>query len=162
MASLFDPRCGLSTYEQTDINVVKRCAKISAYFFAGIMSLVVVGVAISIYFSNSKSIDNDPNTSSTEKNKKKGTLLAATLIISVIILLILWIGIPAFGAWSAGQSWKSYQHERSFLKSQGYSSKDIAKFQQKNYNQQMRAKAVQNAGSEIAGAIVSRNNWFKG
>jgi hypothetical protein len=163
MALMLDPKCGVPIYEQTDSDLVKKCSRIGGYFSAGVLSIFILFGAVMIYISNKKSADKLSEISQDDADKSNKTMLIIIIAVTCILLLLVWVGMPALSAWMGLNQWHSYQHERSLLKHQGYSDRDIVKYQQKTFlNQQkvaasrQRAAATASAGLDIASAIANR------
>lgn len=160
---MLDPQCGVPIYEQTDPDLVKKCSRIGGYFSAGIISLFILFGAVAIYISTKKSADKLLGITQDDVDKSNKTRLIIIIAITCILLLLVWVGMPALSAWMGLNQWNSYQHERGLLKHQGYSDRDIVKYQQKMFlNQQkvaasrQQAAATAYAGFDIASAIANR------
>lgn len=160
---MFDPKCGVPIYEQTDLDLVKKCSRISGYFSAGILSLFIIFGAVIIYISTKKIPDPVSGITQDTVDKVNKKRLIVIIAVTCILLLLIWVGIPSLSAWVELNKWHSYQHERGLLKNQGYSDRDIVKYQQKTFlNQQrvaasqQRAAATVSAGWNIASAIANR------
>jgi hypothetical protein len=163
MASMFDPKCGVPVYEQTDLDLVKKCSRINGYFSAGIISFFIIIVAVAIYISTKKIADPVLGITQDAADKVNKTRFIVIITVTCILLVLIWVGMPSLSAWMELNQWHSYQHERGLLKNQGYSDRDIVKYQQKTFlNQQrvnasrQRAAATASAGFEIASAIANR------
>ena len=151
MTSLFDPRCRVPTFQQTEGEIVKMCGRRTGYIISSIITVVVLiisGLHINSLLKVKK----------TDKNKKPKNntgKIVFTVFITVIGLTFIWLGIPTVIAFFQHNSWKGYQIQLQQLQKQGYSRTDaLSKIQ--SYNQSvMQANATQNAGLNVASALMA-------
>lgn len=158
---LFDPRCNVPTFQQTDGDIVKMCGRDSGYIFAGILSLFVLSFPIyAVYATFWKPDDNDPkNRNKDDKARKKQSLmsLAVIFVLTIAVLALIWLGVPPLVEYFNHNSWLGYQEQIKQLESQGYSHQKALNKIQKWEQTMERARAERQGAADIAAAIRDSN-----
>jgi heme/copper-type cytochrome/quinol oxidase subunit 2 len=156
MVNIFDPRCQVPTFQQTDGEIVKMCAKNSGYIISAILTIFVVIFVISSIISYNKRQELEEK--NTGKKTSRITGIVGIIMIATLILLLIWFGIPALLSFFSYNSWQGYQEQIKQLESQGYSHKKaLGKLQQWRQSQ-MQAEATTEGAANIADAIRGNNN----
>lgn len=161
MSGIFDPRCRVPSFYQTDGNVVNECGRIGGYIMAAILSIFVIIGAIFAIVSVMKDPTDDmvPNKNK-NSGKEKGVGVAVVLVITVILLVLIWIGIPKLSGFLATNAWQGYQLQIKSLMSQGLSRQEALNRIQTLQQTRIAADATLAGDANIASAIIGRGNNF--
>jgi amino acid transporter len=151
MVNVFDPRCRVPSFQQTDGEIVKLCAKNSGYIISAILTFFVVVGTISSLISYNKSKDIEEKNTGEKINRTTG--IVGICMLAVLILLLIWFGIPALVSFFSYNSWEGYQEQIKQLESQGYSRAKALKQVQQWKQSQMQAEATTEGAANIADAI---------
>lgn len=144
MSTFMDPRCGVPTFLQTDVNTVRECGVYSGYILATILTLMIIVFIISLLFKK----PSDP--SDPEQVKKNQTIKMVGGIIGVLLILLAWIFVPRFTSFTSVNSWETYQNQISQYMKEGLSRQGAINKLQSLYQTQEQANAILAAGAEIA------------
>jgi len=140
MAYLIDPRCGVPLYLIESKEIAIDCGKISGYFWAGVLTILVLCVGIWIYVKIK------------DMSLTKKILYWASI---VGIILLLWFVNPSVLAWMNGKKWLVYFEQIKSYMNNGMTREESVKKLQELYQTTMQANATSNAGIDIATALVA-------
>lgn len=158
MSGIFDPRCRVPSFYQTDGNVVNECGRIGGYIMAVILSIIVIiGTIIAISSVTKDPTDDMDPKKNKNPGKEKGVGVAVILIIAIILLVLIWIGIPKLSGFLATNAWQGYQLQIKSLMSQGLSRQEALNRIQTLQQTRMTADATMSGDANIAAAIAGRN-----
>lgn len=152
MSGLFWPECNVPTYLQSDIGVVKGCAKKEGYLMAGIISVMfipAVWVFVYLHYKDAGIYCTPPNDPECVKKKRRNIIILG-VVVTIALLLLLWVILPNFGSWMQMNSYKSYQIQSSQMEKQGLSHQQALKMLQKQSMANQQSAAIANAALLVA------------
>ena len=151
MTSLFNPRCRVPTFQQTEGEIVKMCGRRTGYIISSIITVVVLIISGLRINSLSKVKKTDKN----KKPKSNTGKIVSTVFITLLVLTIIWLGIPNVIAFFQHNSWRGYQEQLQQLQKQGYSRRESLTQIQSLHQSDTQANATKTAGLNVASALLA-------
>lgn len=146
LETLFEPRCKVPTYLQTDVGLVERCGRISGWIGFTIAGLIILFFAVNYYRNPNVKMSTPPTD---EELKQQQQYRMYVVGIAIVVLVLLWFGTVGLGGFFARRKWEGYNHEVSQLISQGYDRKSAIAQVQSLYQTEKQAEAIRYAGDQI-------------
>lgn len=145
MASYIDPRCAVPTYLLSSEGVAGECGRIEGYVASFLLTLVILGISIALYFRE----DKDEEGNVVQKERKPLQHFGITFG----IILAVWLGVPFMTSWLKKVNWRGYKEQIKSFAQKGVSEADAIKQIQEMTQAQMQARAITQGASTIAQAM---------
>lgn len=146
LETIFEPRCKVPTYLQTDVGIVEKCGRIGGWIGFVIITIIVILFAIKYYQNPGVKLSEPPTKEELQQQQQYRMIVIG---ITIVIIVLLWFGLVGLGGFFARRKWEGYNYEVEQLISQGYDRKSAIGQVQSLYQTEKQAEAIRYAGDRI-------------
>ncbi|XWV26877.1 putative orfan [Tupanvirus soda lake] len=152
MASYINPKCAVPLFLLEYESDAGECGRLTGYFSSIILSIIVIVVAVILYFIFNDTLNTNDISNTHNKNR-----IWKYILITLGILIVIWLGLPALIAWFNKVRWRGYNAQVDLYIKKGYDIKEAINKTQDLYQTQIQANAITDAAATIASAYTASN-----
>jgi len=145
MASFIDPSCAVPIYLMENSEVARQCGKLSGYFVAGMVTIVAIIAAISMYINRNKYYD--------EQNRHSSKRVIKYLLLTSLVVGLSWVSLPFIISWFNTIEWRGYNKQYESYRAKGLTTNEAVKQIQSMAETRLQANAISSGASTIANAL---------
>ena len=153
MTSIFDPRCSIPYFLQTDQSIVERCGSVGGVVTVIVLICILLIMSAGFYVKYKSETGKIVPFDETRRNRIRRMFLIKIIIILFIGILSV-IFIPKLSAFFSLNSWKSSQYQIQQYMNSGLTREQAIAKMQSLYQSQMEVDAIYGAAGEL-----SKNNF---
>lgn len=146
MAEYLNPKCAVPTFLLENESIAMECGRYTGYFIAIILTIIVVAVALYLYYALRN------------KDYEQNNRIIKYALITIIIVLGIWLFFPAIFSWTKKMHLRGYHEQINSYVDHGFSTKDAIDKTQSLYQTGIQADAITSAATIIASASSIRNS----
>jgi len=144
MASFIDPRCAVPTFLLNNEGDAAYCGRIYGYITSVIITIFILAITFYLYV----------------KYPHSWTRFLTYLLTSIIVIFLIWMTIPAVGAWINVVSWRGYSAQKDYYIKGGLNEKEALYQLQALEQTKIQADAIRDAANTMNRSITKSWNNF--